>query len=341
MPSRDADLGVQVLLGDAPGFALTTNPPIPDQDGFVTEEIVNQHKNVIIFIHSTQDWRGADRRSLIRSTWMQSLNRSSEQALQRDDRRSVAAWLYVSSSGSSSDEAAVVEEGKKNGDITFVNPKQSQNGHVTTRLEQFAALLRWVRVAYNERFDFVLFVEDDSFVSIPRLLSLCQQNKNSPFFYGGFVNSFEAAPLSYEHKYYAPFVQQGTILISKNVVEVLAREIGLVTALPKWEATIANFLVSFSNGKPIHIDQFIGTLKNVYSVVPAPIVVNDMTPELMRLLNSGAPLPAQAEEMSTRGIFIDPHPKDYYKECDSLKGESCSFPDPKFLEGGEIPAKKA
>jgi hypothetical protein len=112
-----------------------------------------------------------------------------------------------------------------------------------------ARYYRWLRVAYYQRYDWVLLVDDDSFVNIANLLDLHSHHKSEAFFYAGSINgsaqiirtkkieplcgncqsimfkiivkfSFERADQGYQHKYYAPFAELGTILLSTDLVEV-------------------------------------------------------------------------------------------------------------------------
>jgi len=317
----------QNLLGDAPSLTKKPTAPMPDADGLIKEEVVNVNKKAVVFIKSTQTEEGAKRRQLLRDTWMQSLNRTSDMTLPRDQRRSVAVWFYVIRDPSLPlEKQPVYEEGQKNGDLSFITAPEGMD-HFPTPVEEMGALMRWVRVAYFERYDYVLVTDDDAFISVGRLLSFCDSNMDKPFFYSGFVNSFERAPEDYQHKYFAPFAQQGTIVLSRKVVELVAREIGLIRPLARGDTTLGHFLFPYMNGKPVHDGRFVANIKNVYSEIADPIVVKGVSPEVMMALARGEPLPAQTEEMKTRGMFIDPHPKDDFPECDSIEGVSrCNLP---------------
>jgi hypothetical protein len=236
------------------------------------------------------------------------------------------------------DNEQVEIEGKAHGDVLQINAPDTSAA--PTRFEEFNALLRWLRVAYFERFDYVLCTEDDSFVSLFNLLPYLESHSSTKFFYGGFVNSFTEAPLSYQHKYFAPFAEQGTIVLSSQVVELLAQELGEAKPLSRFDATISHFLAPFTFGKPVHDQHFIGNIKNVYSAVQDPIVINHVDPEILRVLSTptigsdgkvtSPALPAQVEEMQSRSIFIDPHPKDQQPECDAMGG-GCNSPSAKMM----------
>jgi len=199
-------------------------------------------------------------------------------------------------------------------------------GKVFSRLEETAAVIRWIHVAYYNRFDFALFTEDVAFVSVDRLLSLCNNllgsaaDGGSTFVYAGFVNSFTLAPDTYGHKYYAPFAEAGTILMSRAVTELIAREIGLVQPLPRFDATIANFLAAFINGAPQHIDGFVPNIANTYDDIASPIIVLGADPDVMKALSEGRPLIGANKEMETRGIYVNPYPKDEDPACNDGKG---------------------
>jgi hypothetical protein len=343
LPSPRDDKGdIQNLLADAPGFALKDfTSSTPDDDGFLKADVVNVNKRVIVFVRSSQTEEGARRRALIRDTWLQPLNRTSPQSFTKDHRRAISVWFVVPRDPSRPvDNQTVTAEGQLNGDITIIASKNSDSvaPHSPSLLEEVGAILRWIHVAYYQRFDFVLFTEDDAFVSLGRLETLCgsllgsHSNGGEVLIYAGFVNSFELAPESYHHKYFAPFVQSGTILMSRAVTELIARELGQVTTFPRFDATIGHFLVPFSDGKPTHIDKFVPNIKNTYEDVVDPVLVLGADEETMKTLNSGMPLPGFHKEMETRGIFIHPFPKDDQPECHGIAGEGCDFPNLRMVD---------
>jgi hypothetical protein len=170
-------------------------------------------------------------------------------------------------------------------------------------------------------------VDDDCYVNVAGMLEYHSQHLDQPFYYGGFVNSFTLAPESYQHKYYAPYAQQGTVFMSRQVAETVAREIGLIKPLAQADATLGHFLASYSNGKPQHNDRFVGDIEKTYFDIASPLVVKGCDEETMRSLARGEPLIGRAKEMKTRGIFVDPYPKDPIPECYGVDGkDGCNFP---------------
>lgn len=340
LPSpRDAVAEVQNLLADAPGFALKDfTSTTPDSDGFLKADVVNVNKRVIVFIHSAQTEEGADRRALIRDTWLQPLNRTSPFSVTKDHRKAISVWFVIPRDKSRPvDNQTVTAEGQLNGDIAVIT-NDDKNDSKLSQLEAIAATLRWAHVAYYERFDFVLFTNDDAFVNLIRLEDLCtsflgaNQTGGEAFVYAGFVNSFAIAPDSYHHKYFAPFAQSGTILMSRAASDLLAREIGQINPLTRYDATIGHFLAPFKDGKPVHVDKFVPDIKNTYEDVVDPILVLGVEASVMQSLFVGEPLAGFHKEMETRGIFIDPHPKDDYPECHGIGGEGCDFPNLRMID---------
>lgn len=191
------------------------------------------------------------------------------------------------------------------------------------------ALARWVRVAYHERFEFVLIVEDDTFVSLWGLNEFLGTCKDSPIFYAGGVNGFEPAPEEYKHKFYTPFAQRGTIVISSHVIEMLARDGSLLSHKFPFDVTLGHYLMTHST-PPTHSKQIIRSLKNVYQAVEAPLIIAGVSPAMMIALSTpimvngkwvSPTLPAQVEEIRTRGMFMDPHPKAPEPLCDLVGGK--------------------
>lgn len=330
LPSpREATNDAQNLLAEAPGFSLKDPPTNADSTGFLKVDVVNVNKRVMVFVRSTQTEEGAQRRALIRDTWLQVLNRTSTVSLTKEHRKAISVWFIIPRDNSRSvDNQTVTPEGQLHGDISII---ASEGDKPINDIDTMAAVLRWVNVAYFEKFDFLLFTNDDAYVNIERLETLCDnllgshKDGGEAFVYAGFVNSFGAAPESYHHKYFAPFAQSGTILVSRSVTSLLAREIGQAVILPNVDATIGHFLVPFKDGKPVHIEKFVPDIKNTYEDVVDPIVVLGVDEETMRTLHAGNPLPGFHKEMETRGIFIDPHPKDDYPECNGIGGEGCNM----------------
>jgi len=309
----------------------------PDEDGIIVEQVVNVQKSVIVLVHSLPNELGAVRRALIRESWLQCLNRSSDYALPTEIRRSVSVWFAVprDPSGLSAD---VEEEGKLNGDMLIINPP-TNSSFAASRFEEIGSSLRWLRVAYFERYDFVLLVDDDGYVNIPNLLDFHDVHKSDKLFYSGGINSFERASDDYQHKYFAPFAELGSIILSADVIELLSREFGVMKQYPRPDITIGHFLMPYL--KPFNSNQFIAKLDSVYTEIGSPITISHIDAELMKYLSTPIlvngkyvypPLPAQVQEMESRSVFIDPHPKDDYPECDNLSSGKCNFSNLKMID---------
>jgi hypothetical protein len=122
-------------------------------------------------------------------------------------------------------------------------------------------------------------------------------------------------------------------------LQLLSREFGVMKQFPRVDVTIGHFFVPFL--KPFHSEQFISKLGSVYSAIATPVVISHVQPDLMKALStpvlvnghfSYPALPAQVEEMQSRSVFIDPHPKDDYPECDSLSSGKCNFSNLKMID---------
>lgn len=333
LPQNSGASDVQTLLSDPPAAVPKPGIPVPDSDGIIVEDVVNVHKSAIILIMSTATPQGIHQRQLVRDTYLQPLNRSSPYALKREERRQFSAWFVVPRDLDNPASMVPIEaEGKLHGDILIVNPMTQSRK--PDSFDVFGALVRWARVAYFERYDNLLITNDDSFVSIYNLRDYCAQLPRGEMHYHGYVNSFEPSPNDPIHKFYPPFVEAGTILMSYPVSELISRELSLIRHLPRYDITIGSFLMPYSSVKPTFSPKFVAELKHVYSAVAAPVVINHVSEEQMRLLSTPQfvdgkwvtpELPAQNAECQTRSVWVDPHPKDPEPLCTSLSANSkCS-----------------
>jgi hypothetical protein len=316
-------------LGDAPALIPKPGPPEIAEDGTIVEEVVNVHKRAVIVVFSSATERGRYQRQVVRDTWMQPLNRSSEFALSSEQRRSFAVWFVVPYNPTG---LSVEEEGKLHGDILLI--KASDNTTQPSEFEVLGSVLRWARVAYFGHYDFVAVTQDTAFVSLMNLEHFCIENEQRKFLYTGSVNSYEKAPDYMENRYYTPFVQFGTMVVSQEVVELLARELASIRQLPRVDATIGAFLMTYEGGKAVHDKRFVASPKNTYEAVESPIIVNEMSLYDMMTLSKPAlvnghyetpAVPAKVEELTTRQIMINPHPTDAEPACDEMASSKCSL----------------
>jgi len=329
-----------ITIQDSPGLAPKPGAPQPDSDGVSVEEIVNVKKKAIIVIVSGSTPDAAARRALVRETWMQALNRSSNLTLNSDDRRSVATWFMISSDPSNPAAMAAIEaEGKLTGDILLVD---SVSANVKPDdLDVVGAVLRWLRVAYYQRYDLALITPDDTFVSLSNLLDFCTANENSTYFYGGYLNRYEIAAKSYGHKYYPPFVQMGTFLIGSDTAELISHRLPLLKHLPRWDATIGLYLSTYDVVTPISDPRFVPSLEKVYDPIFNVILVNHVTADQMRFLSrphcvagkcSTPMIPAITREFRSTYVYVDPYPTDHAPECDGVDGVKCALDALKAME---------
>jgi len=301
---QDMIRGGQVLVQTNDQGVTPPGEPEPDADGVVTAEIINVHKEGVILVQSSNTPQGAVKRQVIRDTWLQVLNRTSEVALPMNLRRSYVVWFVVPRVDEASD-AAVTAEGKKHGDVIFT--KQAIPG--ADDMDKFVSLCRWLRVAYFGRYDYAAFLQDDGLVNIQNLHDYLMLNGDEHF-YGGFVNSFTKDPEDNGHDYYAPYVAKGTLVISAAYVEIISRDAMFIKHTgPTFDVGIGGFLQPFKNGAPVRIPGCVADITKVYSEVSTPIVINGLTPELMAALSKPPGiLPAQATEVQTMNFHINPHP---------------------------------
>jgi len=301
---------------------------------------VNVKKRAIIVIQSGSKPDSAARRALIRETWMQALNRSSNLTLNADDRRSVATWFMIPSDPSNPGAMAAIEaEGKLTGDILLVDSVST-----TVKpdgLDVMGAVLRWLRVAYYQRYDLALVTPDDTFVSLANLLDFCKANENNTYFYGGYLNRYEIAPKSFGHKYYPPFVQDGTFLIGADAAELISHRLPLLKHLPRWDASIGLFLSTFQVVTPVSSPSFVPSLDKVYDPIENVILVNHVTADEMRALSrphcfhgkcTTPVIPAVTREFKSTYVYVDPYPSEHVPECDGMDAAACALNALKTME---------
>jgi len=327
-PQLEDQSTLSISVGDAPAIVKKPDPPTPSEDGVIVEQVVNVKKTALVIVTSFPTEEGAKSRQIIRDTWLQALNRTSPFAMDKEDRKRFNVWFAVNTPSGDILEQ-VQNEGKLNGDMLLVSPAQMSTG-----FHRLVSLARWIRVAYYERFDYILFTNDDSFVSLYNLKDLCDHDITPDFFYGGFVNSFEKAPAEYGHTYYAPYVDEHTILISADVAEVISRELPFIRPLATADTTLGNFLSTYAHGKPHHIPTFVPNFKNTYSNIEKVVVAGHVTEELMRFLSNPVSeegkwvtpaLPAQIKEFSSRTVYVDPHPTGNEPACDGFSAARCGL----------------
>jgi len=310
-------------MQDSPGLAPKPGAPNPDSEGISVEEVVNTRKRAVIVIMSNATIESMHARNAIRQTWLQALNRSSEYTLGPDDRKSFATWFMIARDNSNPAVMTMIEaEGRMHGDILVVD---SVGGAVPDLIDNVGAVLRWLRVAYYNRFDLAMITVDDTFVSMYNLLEFCKENEGKPYFYGGYVNRYEVAPVSFHHKYYTPFVESGTIIIGSETAELMSKYLTLLKHLPRYDATLGYFLSTYDVITPTHDSRFIPALDKVYEAVPNVIAINHVTPEQMLAFSKAKcsegkcetpGLPAQVKEFKSTYVYVDPYPKGPIPECD-------------------------
>eukprot|EP00301_Raphidiophrys_heterophryoidea_P019062 c4046_g1_i1.p1 GENE.c4046_g1_i1~~c4046_g1_i1.p1 ORF type:complete len:381 (-),score=79.05 c4046_g1_i1:55-1161(-) len=328
LPELRDQAALSISVGDPPGIVKKPDPPVPSEDGVVVEQVVNVKKTVVIFITSSATEEGAQRRQLIRNTWAQPLNRSSEFAFPMADRTRFTFWFVIDQSSNSTINESVHTEGQKQGDIVLVTRDSASDFH------RFVSIVRWLRIAYYERYDFALFTRDDCFVSLYNLKNLCDNTISKQFFYGGFVNSFEKAPQDYGHSYYAPYVDGRTILISADIIELIALELPHIQPLTAGDATLGHFLRTYEQGKPQHFPSFVPNFKKTYSAIDSIVVAGRVDEATMRFLSNPVvvagkwttpTLPPQTTEFNSRTVYVDPHPKGNEPACDGFENARCSL----------------
>jgi len=266
---------------------------------------------------------------------MQALNRSSPYTVPPAMRKAYSVWFAVPqlNGALANDTAALGLEGKVYGDILEVNVSNSSSR--SSKWDVYGALIRWVRIAYYQHFDYLVLTKDSSFVSIANLDEYLSTKPKGQLFYSGFVNSFENAPNGYGHDQYAPFVVDGTIVLSRESVELLAREFDLIKELPRADATLGSFFMTFDEAKPLHNNSFVAVVQNVYFPLQYPIIVNNCPKPMMIALSlppldkNGKPLPpipvpAQTN-IATTQISIDPIPSGPEPACGDYMGSDCSM----------------
>jgi len=312
LPSHVQLAGTQMLVHDQSGV-LPPGEPEPDADGIVAAEIVNVKKTGVVLIQSSSTPEGAIKRQVIRDTWLQALNRSSDIAVPISIRRAYVVWFVVARESPEQD-ALIEAEGKKHGDVIFTK----SNALDADDMDKFVSICRWLRVAYFERYDYGLFLQDDGYVNIQNLDDYLKTN-GDPWFYGGSVKSF-TKDTEGPNDYYAPYVGKGTMVISANFIETVSRDAMFIKHIgAEYDIGLGGFLQPFLKGPPVRIPGCVADLKTVYGPIENPIIVNGLSPELMAALAAGLPLPAQTTEIQTMKFTINPYPTtDREPLCDGM-----------------------